>query len=192
MGKINFLLVCILFYSCQNNKNKPTISELIDLQKWDAITIKVIKDKMQLDTLQYPMGIRLMIDDVFINNFDEHIGHILSFREKEISTLLEQQVLSNEKSIYIYERQGYACNEGFIKYFIVMLDKKGRGYCFTYKTDTDSFFIEKGIYSIDYYKQPVFYNGIEYDYLTGIEITTKITKNKKHQLSYEVIGIAVD
>ena len=188
------VLSCISFYGCQNNRNQTPISELIDLEKWNSITIANMKDKMQLDTLRY-IGDDIpsfAIDGIEINNFDEHIRHLLKFREKEITALLEQQILSHEKVIYIHETQKFSCHAGFVKSFHVMPINKKFCYIFTYKEETDSFLVEKKDDFNDYYIEPVLYYGIQLGNLTGIEITTKIKKDKKSQLSYEIIGLVVN
>ena len=186
------IVSCIFFHSCKNNKKQLTILELIDLTEWNAITIATIKDRMQWDTLQY-VGDNippLVIDDIVINSFEEDIQRILKLREKEIAVMQKQLFLSNEEDIYIHERQGMN-HAGHYRYFIVMPNKEGSNYLFTYNTDTHSFSVEKIRYSTDYYKEPNFYFDIEYNTLRHIEITTRITKNKKSQLSYEIIGIVI-
>ena len=191
---ILYILSCISFYGCQNDKSQTPISELINLEEWDSITIATMKEKMQLDTLRY-VGDDIppyKKDGIAINSFDDHIQHLLKFREKEIAALLEKQIISNEKVIYIHESQGDRSHHGFIRYFTVMPINKKFRYIFTYSEDIHSFLIKKTDDFNDYYIEPVLYNGIEYGRLTGIEILTKITKNKKSQLSYEIIGIVVD
>ena len=191
-------IICILsyvsFYGCQNNKNQTPISELINLEEWDSTTIAAMKDKLQLDTLRY-IGDDIppfAINDTIINNFDEHIQHLLRFREKEIAALLEQQIISNEKVIYIHEIQAMSCHAGFIKSFVVMPINKKFRYFFRYNHGTDTFLIENADDFNDYYIEPVLYSEIECGRLTGIEIITKITKNNKSQLSYEIIGLVVN
>jgi len=98
------ILICILSHACQNHKKETSIYELIDLQTWNTITIATLKDKMQLDTLRYvedDMPPPPILNGIIIDSFDADIRHILSFREKTIASLLEHQVLSDEKVIYI-------------------------------------------------------------------------------------------
>ena len=190
---IIYILSCISFYGCENNKTQTPISELINLSEWDSITIAAMKDKMQLDTLQY-IGDSippLVIDGVLMKSFDEDIRHYLKFREKEIAILLEKKILSNEKVIYIHEIQAFKSSLGFVRRFTVMPISRKFCYTFKYEEGTDSFLVKKDIL-FNSHIEPVFYYGIKYDFLTGIEIKTKITKNKKSQLSYEIIGIVVD
>ena len=188
-------LSCTFFYGCQNNKNQTPISELINLEEWDSITIAVMKEKMQLDTLQYigdDIPSFAIDDDIIINSFDEHIRYLLKFREKEIAALLEHQILSNEGVIYIHESQGDRGPQGFVRYFVVMPINEKFRYVFTYKPDVDSFLVEKKDDFDDYYIEPVLYYGIEEWGMTGIKLTTKITKDKNSKLSYEIIGLVVD
>jgi len=191
---ITFILSCISFYGCQNNRNQTPISELINLEEWDSITIAAMKDKMQLDTLRYvgddipPFAIE---DDILINSFDEHIRHLLKFREQEIATILEHQIISNEKEIYIYESQGDRGPAGFVKRFAVMPVMEKYSYVFKYKEYTNSFSVEKDVFD-DYDIEPVIYYGIKDGFFTGIGITTKITKDNNSMLTYEIIGLVVD
>jgi len=191
---IIFISSCISFYSCQNDKNQTPISELINLEEWDSITIAVMKEKMQLDTLQY-IGDDippLVIDDVLITSFDEEIRYLLKFREKEMAALLKEKIISNEEVIYIYESQGDRSHLGFVRHFVVMPINEKFRYVFTYKPDVDSFLVEKKDDFDDYYIEPVLYYGIEEWGMTGIKLTTKITKDKNSKLSYEIIGLVVD
>ena len=191
---IIFISSYISFYSCQSNKNQTPISELINIAEWDSITIATMKDKFQLDTLRY-IGDDMPpyeIDGILIKNFDDHIKSKLKFREREITALMEEEILSNEEVIYIYESQGDRGHEGFIRYFTLMPINKKYRYTFRYIPHTDSFWVKKSADFDDYYIQPAMYYGIEYGFLTGIRITTKITKNNKSQLSYEIIYLAVD
>ena len=184
------ILVCIFSYSCRNNKKEASIFELIDLQTWNAITIATLKDKMQLDTLRYvgdDMPLPQIIDGITIDSFDAHISYILSFREKEIAALLEYQVLSDEKVIYISESEGFT-SQGYFRGFTVISYDKDIYYRLTYNEDTHTFSIEEKCCPLEHHKDSVFNSAIEYGRLRRIIITTKITRDEKSQLSYEIIS----
>lgn len=188
-----YFLCCIFFHSCENISNQSTIVELIDLDEWNANTITILKNKMQWDTIQYiDDNIPPFISDgVMIRSFDDDMKRILSIREKEITAMKEQLFPSHEQeTLYIYESQGFN-NEGYCKYFLVLQNECDSSYRFTYNAAVDSFSVEKGLYSNEYYFQPVFYFDIEYNWLRNIEITTKITKEKQSQLFYEIIGVTI-
>ncbi len=186
------IIGCVFFNSCKNNKKQSTL-ELIDLAEWNAITISTIKEKMQWDTLRY-VGDDippLVIDDIVINSFEEEIRQrILNLREKEIAVMQKQLLLSHERDVYIHEFQGFN-HAGHYKYFMVMFDEEDSNYLFTYNADAHSFAMEQINYSTDHYKEPIFYFDIEYGILRHIEITTKITRDKTSQLSYEIIGVVI-
>ena len=183
---IIFILSYISFYSCQNNKPIP---ELIDIAEWDSITIATLKDKIRMDTLQYIL-VNLEKDVIQMDTVQytlEYLQYILRFREKKISALLEEKILSDEEVIYIEEIVDYYYN----RFLTVMPINKKYLYVFIYDDYADYCSVERRDNFADSFIEPVLYNGIKDGILSELKITTKITKNNKSQLSYEIIRLMV-
>lgn len=186
--KILFAItICILLNGC---KDKP-ISDLIDIDEWNLVTMQSLNEKLHLDTiLKYNKEVPpLLADDnkTIVRDYEHEILLKLSFREKIMKIFQEQQILSNEKSICIREHQGYTV-EGYVQSF-TLFEEENAKYHLKYNRDTDSFRITILNYHADYLDEYVFYSEIENGRLIGLEIFTLIKKVGKNKLSYEIIGI---
>lgn len=194
MKKLNLISIAIIILiaiSCK--KDIKPIYSLIDIKKWDEVTIKSIKNNFNIDSLLiYGDGTNIPIslrDGKKVYSFDEEIRIMLSFREKELKALQTFNYLSDEKTIYIEEYQGNTTN-GFMKYFFIY-NINCPEYYFTYNEDKDTFTCKKEGDSANYSDENIFYSEVQMRSLFGYVITTKISRNNKNELTYEIIRICL-
>jgi hypothetical protein len=183
---------CLFIGSCK--RNFTPISDLIDIEKWDFVTMLALSEKLHLDTILKYDGedrppIAVMNDGTSVNNYEEEIRWRLSLREKIIKVLQEQKILSNEKTIYILEWQGHT-TFGYSQSFTIYFGKKAQ-YRFEYNNHTDAF-VKSGLDGsyAGYLDAPIFCSdGVYMGVLEGLQIITLIKQNNKNELSYKIVGI---
>lgn len=194
MKKLNLIpiaMIILIAISCK--KDIKPIYSLIDIKKWDEVTIKSIKNNFNIDSiLIYGDGTNIPIkvqNGKEVYSFDEQIRIMLSFREKELKALQTFNYLSDEKTIYIEEFQGFTTN-GFMKNFFIY-NINCPEYYFTYNVDNDTFTSEKGRDSTYYSDETIFHSDVYMRSLVGYRITTKISRNNKNELTYDIIRICL-
>lgn len=185
----------------------------IDLNDWNAATILVMEEKMHLnsdsvlsalwgkyyDSLSYPER------SVCITNHEKYIHYPLSFREKILKTIKEQSFFPFKSDFYIREFQSYSY-VGFTRGFS-LYRREDDSYRFEYKgdslvcnSDDTTGFTKEKLYDLDYYRwekhKPynyfIDYSQINYlGMISGMEITTHISKNRNDEVCYDVKEVCV-
>ena len=192
MKKISLIIITFLITISCKKEVKPIYS-FIDINRWNEITIESIKNNFNIDSLlRYGDGTILPIkvrDGKEVYSLDEEIRIMLLFREKELIALQTFKHLSNEKTIYIEEYQGYTTN-GFTRNFLIY-NIKCSEYYFYYNENNNTFTCEKGRNSTYLSHKNIFYSSVQMGNLMGYLITTKISRNKRDELTYETIRICL-
>ncbi|NDV60163.1 hypothetical protein [Bacteroides sp. 519] len=185
--KIFFLFLCFCFNSCVNNNN--SIIGLIDLQKWEDITVNTIVDKLRLDTIVYYKEGSPPLSPEYgdsIYTFESLFRKDLSLRKEFLKQLKENPIFETAKYIYIQE----SCGSGgaaYIKTFAVF-QKRGVRYEFIYNTDKQCFEINEyhPDYNYENFIGDTILHEMEHDLYSQFNIITLIDKDKKNFLTYKL------
>lgn len=182
--------------ACGRNSHPNTRADSIDLDEWNAATMRVMTEELHLDSVlsnywrkeNPPM---LSIDYKPINNFREEIQSFLSIRKKMLSALNNESLLLLKGPFYIIEDQCYT-HAGFTQTFTIILNDNQR-YYYEYNPDKDCF-IKKEIEDtrIDVNQQPFYRSMIdEMGVMTGMHIVTAIHIGSKNRISYQILEVVV-